>query len=568
MWSENGADGYASNEAVSLAIIPVRERATDAQERFNPQDNQDNMEVPHSPFAIAVRKTISLALPLTASYILINSRDFLSPRILSQAIGDDAVGAYSLITSAQSLIIYSCHAPLYMISACTGQRFGRGNTFEAGTVLQQGYFLAGLLSIPAMSFFFLAAPIFRANNQSEELIEIANSYFYGYIWGIPAIAWTTCNTQFLSAVQKQKTIAKFALLSFVVDVGLKYALVLSPFEWGAFGLGLANSLQSWLTCLAFATYFYWKHDFRSYFLFNNRLLNNMAVFKEILKTGAPISLLMAGRFSASLITNLIIGRLGKAQLTIHQTAQEYLYLSSPIRMSIGDASEVMVSQCAGKSDRVTARKLGTTTIVVATLGSLLPFVIFTAIPVKLASLFISFDNDETSVVENVFRCVAVIQFFDTIRDVALHALRGINLTKWPAYINLLGSLVVSVVLCVISAFLLDGNLLDLNIASGIGIIFSAMLLLKYWLKKSGDENSFVSDEKIESDEDIIQREIANPPRDSEHCWRNLFRWFRTHSDTSVYSSTDETLISDEHHVEIVDEKSAEDLAKPPNCDPL
>lgn len=475
---KNNDDDPQTHEPVNISIF---ENQPQPQSQFSSCLSED------------VRQTLEVSWPLVASYILINAKDFIGPRILYVQHGNDATSAFSLISPSQYLVLYTLHGPLYMISAFVSRT--AGNRYEAGTVLHQSWLLGTLLSFPAMGLLLGAGSFLHAVGQPESLTHIASQYFNGYVIAIPAIALNTCNLQFLAAIKKQKTVLAFSTFSLVADIFFKYSLVLGKFgmpEMGSIGLGYATAAQSWISHAAFISYLYLKDreyirndddKFAYYHFFKSRFCENLHVLKKIFKDGAPISLHIIGRFSSSLLTSIMIGWLGKLPLAINQTVAEYLYLTSPFRMGIGDASEVLVGQRVGYGDIEKARLRGNLSLAFGVGCALIAGTIFVSCPHQLASVFMHVDEESEATVRNMFIAAAAFQVMDSIRDIAFHALRGVYYTKYPAIASVFCSLFLGLPLSY-AAYEMDMGVLGITIATGLGITSNAGIVYKQWQNNS------------------------------------------------------------------------------------
>lgn len=449
--------------------------------------SDDNEQVHYENFTKkqVIIQTLHASWPLIAAYTCVNLRDFISPRILRMVLENDAVASYSLISVTQSLVVFTFHGPLYYISALTAQKFGFNDKNSIGIILRQSIVLGIIFSVPASVLFSFSGPILSLFGQSDLLLKNVDAYFKGYVFGLPAIAATTCITQFLTGIKKQRHVLAFSALILLIDIILKYIFTLglvSTLTSGAFGLGLANSLQSWIGVIVCLLYFYLKNDFRNYNIFKIDF-GHIDTIKLILKKGAPISFYVTGRFIASFFTTLFIGKLGKMQLSVHQTAAEYLYLSSPVRLGLGDASEALVGHYFGKKDLIAARNFGNMTIYAGIFFSLAMLIVLSSFPNQLASFFINTNTDESiGLVIFVFVVNAFLQVFDTIRDISMHALRGLNETTYPTIATLVSALLIGLPLSFF-AYLLDLKLEGITIATGIGITVNSIMVGYQWLSK-------------------------------------------------------------------------------------
>jgi MATE family multidrug resistance protein len=431
-----------------------------------------------------LKKILHTSWPFIGNYIFSNLKDFIGARYLYADGGNDATAAYSLISTSQVFVMISFQAPLYTVSALVGQKFGAKKEASAGAILQQAWMMGMLLSVPPAVLFLASKPIFQSLGESENLSQIIESYYQGYSIGIPALALLTCNIQFLSAVKQQKMILALSILSLCIDIPIKYILVFGKFgmpSYGAFGLGLGNSIQTIISCLVSLAYLKFNKGFLPYRVFDLRR-NNSDYFKKIAKVGIPVSALMAGKFSSSFITTVMISHLGKKQLIVYQAAAEYLYLFSPIRLGLGDTSQVLVSQALGRNDVALARKFGTTAILLATTLSTLASVSLLVAPIQMASVFLTIDDDTQNLIRFMFLISACTHILDSIREVSTHSLRGINDTSYAMIVGLLCMVVAGIPLEYAAGFVFNLDLIGISLAVCVSIAANAALLAHRWEK--------------------------------------------------------------------------------------
>lgn len=169
---------------------------------------------------------------LTLTSILMRCVGLVFNIYISNKIGSEAVGVFSLVMSIYLFFVTVANSGLSMAVTCVlSEEFAKGNQKEGLKAIRTGILLALLLGTMAGGFIFLTA-----SSLSSFFMHglVSSKPFYFIAIGLPFIAMSSCLNGYFSAVRKSyktaisqvlelivKILATVCLLSFVISKGVE-----------------------------------------------------------------------------------------------------------------------------------------------------------------------------------------------------------------------------------------------------------------------------------------------------------------------------------------------------------
>jgi len=161
-------------------------------------------------------------------------------------------------------------------------------------------------------------------------------------------------------------------------------------------------------------------------------------FRELIKVGLPISLMIffeAGLFSAAAF---MMGWIGTIELAAHGIAIQIASISFMIPLGLSQVASVRVGNAVRRSDREGIRLAAKAVMVVSIAIAMVSALIFLLFPDFLIQLFLDDENKDAGAVLKyavpLLYVAAAFQIFDTVQVVSSGNLRGLKDTHVPMII--------------------------------------------------------------------------------------------------------------------------------------
>jgi MATE family multidrug resistance protein len=209
--------------------------------------------------------------------------------------------------------------------------------------------------------------------------------------------------------------------------------------------------------------------------------------RQIMVIGTPIALTVlaeAGLFSGAA---LLMGRIGQVELAAHTLALNLAALTFQIPYGIAQAATIRVGYHYGARDRAAAGRAGWAALVVSVLFMGVMAGVMWLFPRIILSLYVDPDAPQNAALVALavqyLMVAAAFQLFDGAQAVAAGALRGLQDTRWPLAIALLGYWAVGFVIAIWLGFStsLDGTGVWIGLA--LGLVVVAFLLTWRWHRR-------------------------------------------------------------------------------------
>lgn len=424
-----------------------------------------------------------------ASGIISTGGSFINGLLISR-IGTEALAASNLIFTTQLFTTAVASSLLLSTTSMISQSYTAGRNEEIGSILQQGWLISGIVSIPLGLVLWESKPILLLFKQPENLVDITSSYLKYYVWSLPVTMGLMVNSQFLMGTQR----LKHSIIQQLIDsIGMNLLGACLGFGWAKFtplgirGIALGMSIEQWLSAIGWFAYFKIReNEFGLYKIFKLRIRNTLAILKEIICIGLPISIDMIGISLWLQFMTVMAGWLSFEALAEQQICQQYITLlsSTPI-LSLSAATTILVGHAYGQSQRENIRRISLTSMFIGIIYSFAILAVLLIFSQRLTKLFISEeDNSSTaniiSTVNIMFIIMAAGQVFDSIRNVFAGTMRGLLETKLPMIASLLSVWAIAMPLSLYFGFKLNWGIVGITFANCIFMMINAFIHVGMW----------------------------------------------------------------------------------------
>lgn len=429
------------------------------------------------------QKIASLALPMAGSQLLNVASGFLCMALLA-VLGHQVLAASALIFTTQLSIMVSGMAILFALGVLISHAYGAKDSATIGHLVQQGWILGIIISIPIMLLFWNMGSLMLLLGQSKEISMIVQVYFHAFVWAVIPGFLSACNMQFGYAIHKKALMVISSALGVLVLLITAYILIFG--KWGmpalgVAGLGYATALQYVCFLILTTSYFFFQKEFARFHLFHYRAHKQWGHLKQIFTMGWPICTQMGGEMLSFFISGIMIGWLGTIPLAAFQVINQYYCLVIIPIFSLSQASGILVGHARGAKQYHEINKISHASIGITFIISLIVATVFLLYPTQLASLYMDVNNpNNTSTLRLtivLFSIIAFSQILDAYRNVIIGILRGLMDTKLPMYMNLFAIWGLGMPLSYALAFPLHFGAIGFVIGGMVGMLSAAIMMI-------------------------------------------------------------------------------------------
>ena len=436
--------------------------------------------------------TLRLAAPLAAANLL-QMLVYAIDVIFVARLGETALAASSLATTLFGLMMWcligltgAC-APL--IAAELGRRAHAIR--EVRRSVRMALWLAVGTGALAMVVSANGEALLLLSGQDPEVARQAGSFLAILLWATIPNIMAGVLRNFVSALGRPVFATAITGLAILVNALGNYVLVFG--NWGAPALGLDGSaISSVITAFvmlgAYALAIRTDRRLRRYRVFGRWWLPEWARLRDLLRIGLPISLIImaeGGLFSSAAF---LMGLLGQAELAGHTVALQVAALAFQIPFGVGQAATIRVGYHYGAGNVAAIAAAGKAALVVAVSYMIVPAALMILAPRFVLSLYVDpADPANATMVGHAVGFLAIaaaFQLFDGLQAVLAGTLRGLQDTRMPLILALIGYWLIGFTTSVALGFFspLAGNGIWLGLAAGLVVV--SLLLGRRWQRRA------------------------------------------------------------------------------------
>lgn len=437
--------------------------------------------------------TLRLAAPLVGANLLQMAVYAVDVMFVAR-LGAEALAASSLGVALYGTMMWAltgltgAAAPL--IAAKLGQR--RHAVREVRRSTRMALWLATGAGLAMMAVCALAGPILRATGQDPVLALRSASFVGVLLWATIPTLFASVLRVFVAALGRPAIATAITLLALVANIFGNWLLVFGHLGVPALGLegsALSSVIVSLVVLAAYAIVIARDRRLRRYHLFGNWWRPEWSRLREMIRIGVPIMLIILAEGGLFNSAAFVMGLIGENELAGHAVALQVAALAFQIPFGIAQAATIRVGMGYGAGDRRWITLAGR-----AAIGTGIGFMGLTAgaiwlFPRMILSLYIDVAAPEnaamTGFAVRFLVVAAAFQLFDGAQAVAAGALRGLQDTRVPMVIAIIGYWGVGFVLTIILG--LHTPLAGLGVWIGLaaGLVVVATLLIARWFRRDG-----------------------------------------------------------------------------------
>lgn len=440
------------------------------------------------PFRAELGATLRLAGPLALANML-QMAVFAIDVIFVARLGQESLAASSLAVAIVAVVMMGLNgvtgavAPL--IAAEIGRR--RNSIREVRRSVRMALWLALALGVGAVGICFLGETIMLATGQDPHVVALSGGFIRVVSLALIPMAVANVLRTFVSALGRPVFATMITALAILVNALGNYALVFGNFGAPALGLNgsaTASVITACVTVLAYVLAIRSDRQLRRFHIFGRWWRPEWSRLRQMLGLGLPISATLiaeGGLFSGAAF---LMGRVGETELAAHTVALQIAAFAFQVPYGIGQAATIRVGYHYGANNKAAIGHAGWAAIVIglAFVGiSALAMLLF---PKAIISAYVDITAPENAgmvilAMQYLF-VAAVFQLTDGLQAVVAGALRGIQDTRIPAVIAVLGYWAAGFATSVALGLFTPLRGVGVWIGLAVGLTVAAILLLGRW----------------------------------------------------------------------------------------
>ncbi|MEO8133724.1 MAG: MATE family efflux transporter [Betaproteobacteria bacterium] len=348
----------------------------------------------------------------------------------------DHLAAIGLGSAIWASLFLPTMGVLQGLSPIIGRCFGAGDFATIGRHLRAGAWLALALSVPMLIVFAFPEGVLQLAQVPAGVRPLTKAYLHALAFGVPALMLARVFYAFAPAAGHPRAVMVMNVGAMAVKLPLSYALVNGAWgfpELGGPGCGVASAVAYWLMLATAIATLWFDPSYRRFQLWNRSWRFDARTLGAILRLGLPIGASILVEVTSFTFMALFLARLGATVSGAQQIVTNLAALLFMLPLSMGIATQVLISQSLGATLTIEARGLALDGMrLAAACASVV------CIGVWLARDWIigGYTNDPgvARIAYQLFPVLLLFHWFDAQQVTVLQALRGYQQTVVPTLI--------------------------------------------------------------------------------------------------------------------------------------
>lgn len=334
-------------------------------------------------------------------------------------------------------VVFALVGILQAVAPVVAHLHGAKRDSEVAGVLQQGFWLALLLSVPGVLFLTHPGAVLGMVEMDAAVDARVRQYLGLLAWGLPAALCYRTFYAFCNALGKPRVLMGIGLFSLALHAVLAWGLALQGWlgePLGVVGCGISNIVIGWLACLSGAAYLAFGPLGRRYRPFSGWQRPRWTMWRELMRLGLPMGLSNLVEITSFTLVSLFIASLGATVVAGHRIIANISALTYMLPLSLAIATMAAVGQAVGGRDWPRAHTVIKAGLILAAGLSTLAGLLLWLATAPLIAVYTD-DPAVRAVAMGLVIYVAIYQFFDALQTVAGHALRAYRVTFVPMLVQ-------------------------------------------------------------------------------------------------------------------------------------
>lgn len=357
-------------------------------------------------------------------------------------LGTTELAASAATSDFHSLFFYIATGIISATSIFIAHARGKNKTDSVRSIVQQGFVIAFICSIPATFIIYNTTFFLSAIGVEQSIINAAIPYAHTLCLAFFPMLLMVVLQYFIAAHDKTRIIFLVTLAGLPLNALGNYLLLFGNFgfpELKLAGAGIATTLTSLFMFLCLLLYCLTNKSLSHYSIFSKIELKNISQLVDIFKTGIPIGISNIGEMGVFLTSTITMGVFGAEALAAHTIALRLGGLFYAFPLGLSQAAAIRCGYLIAQNNIQQLKSAIITIVKVSLIIGLIFTVSIWFYSVEIATLFLSSDENTKTVLltaAGFLLILGVIQPFDALATVSAGILRGMKDTKIPMMLSI------------------------------------------------------------------------------------------------------------------------------------
>ncbi|MCK4707097.1 MAG: MATE family efflux transporter, partial [Gammaproteobacteria bacterium] len=311
-------------------------------------------------------------------------------------LGTTELAASAATSDFHSFLFYIVAGIVTTTSIFIAHARGRNELDSVRSIVQQGFLVAAICSIPASFIIYNATFFLSLIGVEQSIVDAAIPYAHTLCMAFLPMTLMTVLQFFIAAHNKTRIILLVTLAGLPLNAFGNYLLLFGNFgfpELKLAGAGIATTITATFMFLCFLVYSLTNSKLKKYYLLHKIELNNFSQLKQIFRVGLPIGISNIGEMGVFLMSTITMGIFGAEALAAHTIALRLGGLFYAFPLGLSQAATIRCGYLIGQKN-YERLKLSIITIIKTALiiGIIFMFTIW-FYNYEIASLFLSVNED-------------------------------------------------------------------------------------------------------------------------------------------------------------------------------
>ncbi|HDI3021503.1 TPA: MdtK family multidrug efflux MATE transporter [Cronobacter turicensis] len=382
-------------------------------------------------YFVEARQLLALAIPVIFAQIAQTSMGVVDT-IMAGGYSATDMAAVAIGTSIWLPAILFGHGLLLALTPVIAQLNGSGRRDRIAHQVQQGFMLAGLVSVLIMIVLWNAGHIIRAMHNIDPLLaDKAVNYLRALLWGVPGYLFFQVMRNQCEGLAKTTPGMAMGFIGLLVNIPVNYIFIYGHFgmpELGGVGCGVATASVYWVMFFCMRYWVKRARSMRDIRLQPDASRFDWPVIRRLAQIGMPVALALFFEVTLFAVVALLVSPLGIVDVAGHQIALNFSSLMFVLPMSMSAAVTIRVGFRLGQGSTLEAQTSARTGIAVGICLAIMT-ALFTVVFREPIALLYNDNPEVVTLASHLMLLAAIYQISDSIQVIGSGVLRGYKDTR-------------------------------------------------------------------------------------------------------------------------------------------
>lgn len=295
------------------------------------------------------RVLLKLSIPVLLAQVAQNSMGVVDT-IMAGGVSPTDMAAVAVASSIWFPIMLFNIGMLLALVPIIAQLVGGGKKHKVAFEVQQGFYVAAILSIPTFLIIYNAGFLVNCMDIEPLLAEKTIGYLKAIVWSVPAFLLFQVMRSFTEGCADTKPGMVIGFIGLFANIPLNWIFVYGKFGMpalGGVGCGVASAIVMYLMCISMFFYIKTVKKLDNYRIFYDWIKPRKRAIKRLVKLGTPVALSIFFEVSLFAVVALLIAHLGSIVVAAHQIAMSFSSIMFILPFSMSTAVSIRVGHQLG-----------------------------------------------------------------------------------------------------------------------------------------------------------------------------------------------------------------------------